>query len=618
MNCRIAGTVGVALAGLLPVLAPAWAPASSPASSLIQAQNAPVGDTLVLELPSNQWFEGPLESVTVSPNGGWALIHRRGAPGHASVQLYSLKTGQEEAATLLADMTRVDNAEFFGTSAIARLGERGSESGWFLPTADSEQLSSLPADGVAVFTGDSSELAYYRSGAPSQVIFVKAQNQVRDYEISGRVTSMTFSHDRDYFYDLLFQPSGESSLVRISVNSGATKAIASHLDASPAQSRMALSADGRKLYLALATDAPPNNEARHQPEADRWLKIYELDLATGARRPIVDSPGQDNSSPAIVKGDLYWTRTVFNDSVDLIPAGGGEAKEIVAGGEVPMWSPDSHRIGYTFGGSRLADWGLDLDDAVVSIDDQGNRATPPAVIVSGYHEDFAPAWSPDGKWIAFHSHRSPKPVPVFDDPSSSDDIYLRRADDVHAPEIRLTEFGWETGPAYWSPDGEKLLFTSWDRNGVAGVDKLFVLTMSMEVGRALRAEMLPLPAEIRSVSWAAWSPDGEKIAIEDNRGGDARTLWTVHADGSHAEKVLDYKGTTYGGVDWAADGKTIVYSALDGERLQLFAVTLDGGATHQLTHDSGNLMHPRISPDGKWIACTRIVQSKQIWRRPLS
>jgi Tol biopolymer transport system component len=614
MNCRIAGTIVVGLAGLLPGLAPTFAPASS----RVMAQNAPAKDTLVLDLPSNQWFEGPLESVTVSPNGNWALVHRRGTPSHATVQLYSLKTGLEDPATLIADLTRVDNAEFFGASGIARLGERGTETGWFLPAGDSEQLSSLPADAVAIFTADSRELAYYRSGIPSPVIFVKAQDQVRDYEISGRVTSMAFSPDRDYFYDLLFQASGESSLVRISVNTGATKVMASHLDASPMASRMALSADGRELYLALATDGAPNNEARHQPEADRWLKIYELDLATGARRAVVDSPGQDNSSPAIVKGNLYWTRTVFNDSVVVIPAAGGEAKEIVAGGQVPMWSPDSHRIGYTFGGSRLADWGLDLDDAVVSLDDQGNRASPPAVIVSGYHEDFAPAWSPDGKWIAFHSHRSPKPVSVFDDPSSSDDIYLRRADDVHAPEIRLTEFGWETGPAYWSPDGQKLLFTSWDRNGLAGVDKLFVLTMSMEVGRVLRADMLPLPPEIRSVSWAAWSPDGEKIAIEDNRGGDARTLWTVHADGSHAEKLLDYKGATYDGIDWSPDGKTIVFSALAGDRLQLFAIPSTGGIVHQLTQGSGNLMHPRISPDGKWIACTWIVQSKQIWRRPLS
>ena len=55
---------------------------------------------------------------------------------------------------------------------------------------------------------------------------------------------------------------------------------------------------------------------------------------------------------------------------------------------------------------------------------------------------------------------------------------------------------------------------------------------------------------------------------------------------------------------------------LDGHA-QIFAIPYFGGATRQLTQDSANLFHPQISPDGKWIACTRVVESKQIWRRPL-
>ena len=130
--------------------------------------------------------------------------------------------------------------------------------------------------------------------------------------------------------------------------------------------------------------------------------------------------------------------------------------------------------------------------------------------------------------------------------------------------------------------------------------------------------MLPLTAEIRSASWSAWSPDGKEIAIEDNRGGGMRSLLVVRSDGSNAMKLLDYQGTTYGGLDWTADGKAIVFSGLAGEGLQLFSISREGGTPRQLTHDSGNLLHPRVSPDGRWIACTRIVQSRQIWRRPLS
>ncbi len=283
-----------------------------------------------------------------------------------------------------------------------------------------------------------------------------------------------------------------------------------------------------------------------------------------------------------------------------------------------MWSPDGKKISFTYGGWRLADWALDLDAGYVLVDADANRTSARLPIVTGYHEDFPAAWSPDGKWIAFHSHRSKVPVPDYESPESTDDIYLRLADDMHAPELRLTDFGWETGPAFWSPDGRKLLFSSWVRGGTAGIDKLWVLGIQPVTGQVLDTTQLSLPAEIHSASWSAWSPDGKEIAIEDKRERGNRALWIVHADGTHGEKLLDYHGTTYDGLDWTPDGKNIIYSGLAGDKLQLFSIPRAGGAPTQLTHDAGNLMHPRVSPDGKWIACTRIVQSKQIWRRPLS
>ena len=608
------------------VLLPSAFAQSQAQPTAARAQNAPQplanADRLVLDLPSNQWFEGPLALVTISPDGNWAVVKH--LDPQTSLHLYSLKTGQEDSFSLIADLNRIDNAVFcgpwdsLGPGGLARLGERTVEDGWFLPTDDGEKLSGLPSDAVLVCARNANELAYYRRGAPDQAVFIDVRGRVRDYGISGRITAMAFSPDGNYFYGLLFLPSGESSLIRIDANTGQSRVVASHLDASPQPEHISISRDGKKLYLALASGSAPNNLARQNPEADRWLKIYSLDLATGARQQIVSTPGEDDDAPSLAGNNLYWVRTVYRASIALLPSSGGEAKQIVPEGELPMWSPDSRRIGYFYGGERLADFALDLDDAVISIDAQGNRASDPAVIVSGYGEDFSPAWSPDGKWIAFHSHRSPLPTPVYGDSHSTDDIYLRRDDDVHAPEIRLTDFGWETGPAYWSPDGKKLLFSSWDRNGQPGIDTLWVLTLDPDTGRLLDTSKFPLPAAIRSAQRAAWSPDGAQIAVEDNRGGQDRSLWAMNADGSQAQKILDYKGTTYDGLDWMPDGASIVYSALKDGRMQLFAVPKIGGVSRQLTQDAGNLLHPKVSPDGKWIACTRIVQSKQILRRQLN
>jgi Tol biopolymer transport system component len=589
------------------------APVATPAS---QPKTVTSTDSLILELPNDQWWEGPLEYVRISPDGNWALVNRAGS--ESGVQLYSLKTGQEDHFTLMADLNRVDNAAFCGPHGIARVGERTVEDGWFLPHGDGVKLSFLPADAFPVCGKDETEIGYFRFGAADQKVFVDLDGNVRDYGVTGRVIGMKFSPDGEYFYVVLFEPSGQSSLVRINVNTGTAKVIVNHLDANPEGGSLAMSPDGRKMYLSLASEGAANNEARQQPDADRWLKIYELDLATGARRRIVDTPAEDNNAPVLVGKNLYWTRTVYHASIVLLPATGGDAKEIVTGGQLPMWSPDSKRISYFFGGMRLADWALNWDDAVVGIDEQGNIASPPTVIVSGYGEDFPPAWSPDGKWIAFHSHRSPSPIPEYGASGSTDDVYLRRADDVHAPELRITDFGWETGPAYWSPDGRKLIFRSWDRNGQRGIGKLWILTIQPDTGRVVKTEKLPLPSEIRSAVWPAWSPDGQEIAIEDDRGGEDRSLWTMHADGSQAKKLLDYRGTAHDGLDWMPDGKSIIYSALADGRLQIFGVSYIGGAPQLLSRDSGNLLHPKISSDGKWIACTRLVQSKQIWRRPLN
>jgi Tol biopolymer transport system component len=70
-------------------------------------------------------------------------------------------------------------------------------------------------------------------------------------------------------------------------------------------------------------------------------------------------------------------------------------------------------------------------------------------------------------------------------------------------------------------------------------------------------------------------------------------------------------------VTWTPDARTLIYSALVDGRMQLTSIPSAGGTARVLTHDMANLLHPRVSPDGRWIGATRLSVSKEIWRQRL-
>ena len=105
---------------------------------------------------------------------------------------------------------------------------------------------------------------------------------------------------------------------------------------------------------------------------------------------------------------------------------------------------------------------------------------------------------------------------------SADDVFLRSASVAPAEEIRLTSFGWEAGPADWSPDGRRLVFCSWEKGGPAGISYPWIVTIDPQSGKPLRTERLALPPPLKTADEAVWSPDGADLAIEENTGQTAR------------------------------------------------------------------------------------------------
>ncbi len=562
------------------------------AAALPGCQRAPAA-IVAVSVPT--WYEDGATAYAVSPDGAWALLAGRSGAALANLATRRIDTVTHGPASLAALRTRLGAAE----------------AGW---TAVEPPPPAVPAAATWERAPNGRRLAFFVPGHDTVFVGTTADT-LQPYALDGGVTGMGWVPHGDLLYVLVLHPEGSSSLDRINVETGAVQPIRQQLDAPPRGGGVAVSPDARTLYLALASDTVAAPAARHRPDADRDTDIYALDLKSGRLSRVAATPG-DDIFPVARDRVLYWTENDYADQVAIVPAAGGPARAVVEGGMLPYWSADGTQLAYTNAGYRLADWGLDLDAFVVSVNDSGRPTAAPKPIVAGYHEDFTPTWSPDGAWIAYHSHRPPTPVPLYDSPGHTDDIYLRRPGAPTSREIRLTDWGWETGVADWAPDGRHLVFDTWDRGGPPGIAHPWIVTIDTASGRLLARRRLPLPPGVAGTRFASWSPRGDAIAFIAQEQPGRQALWVASLDGRRFRKLATFANWTYGGLDWTPDGASIIYGALapGGERIALFRIPAAGGTPAQLTHDSASVLQPQVAPDGRWIAATRLLHRKVLWR----
>jgi len=133
-------------------------------------------------------------------------------------------------------------------------------------------------------------------------------------------------------------------------------------------------------------------------------------------------------------------------------------------------------------------------------------------------KDFMPAWSPDGKTIAFVSDRGGLQY-----------IYLMDADGGNPRRLTTNEFP-ELAPA-WSPDGSQIAFYS----GNNDVTNIYV------VGADGSGTVNLTNQESGYNEDPTWSPDGTMIAFWSSRSGD-NEIYAMRADGSGVVNVSNSPG----------------------------------------------------------------------------
>jgi tricorn protease len=100
----------------------------------------------------------------------------------------------------------------------------------------------------------------------------------------------------------------------------------------------------------------------------------------------------------------------------------------------------------------------------------------------------------------------------------------------------------------------------------------------------------------------AWSLDGKWIAFVSDKSG-REEVWMAHEDGTGLKKLSDGDGEK-SAIQWAPDSKSLIYSGSDHK---LYRYDLDSGkATVIAGGEAGNIQGARFSPDGKWVAYSKL------------
>jgi dipeptidyl aminopeptidase/acylaminoacyl peptidase len=549
------------------------------------------------------WYEETGSCFQPSPDGRRAIY----GTGPRS-RVYALPEGKQDSSAWHDSMEQVRTGVFAPNGSMIRQGVAGGEAGWYAKADGKLARLPVPPRAVPRWSPNGMSLAYFVPGESTVAVGSEAPMTI---QLDGAVNGLSWTPSGDALYAIVLHDSGLSSLEKISVDGNVTT-VRSDLDASPFFNSLAFSNDGVTVYLALASDKVPDVAVRHDPEAPhRDLDIYALDLRRNQLRALMHAPG-DDFCPSVAGDNLYWTHNDPAAEVVVFPLAGGEKHVVADHGFLPRWSPDGHQIAFTRGYHRLSDYGLDMDGWIVGIDQIGGIAAPAKAWITGFGEDMGPVWSPDGKWVAYHSHRSDAAVPLYESPGRTDDEWLKRVDG--GTEIRLTDFGFEVGPPDWAPDGRHLIFDSWEKSGVPRFARPWIITIDPSTGQPLGSARMPLPPGVAGITGESWSPRGDEIAFVERIDDLKRALWISHTDGTAARRLGEFQSYTIGGLGWTPDGNELLYGALADDRMQVFAVARNGGPPRQLTHDNANVMHPSVSPDGRFVAASRIPWHKELRR----
>jgi Tol biopolymer transport system component len=117
---------------------------------------------------------------------------------------------------------------------------------------------------------------------------------------------------------------------------------------------------------------------------------------------------------------------------------------------------------------------------------------------------------------------------------------------------------------------------------------------------------------------ATFHPDGKRIFYTSFMDRDSAKkitnseIFVTDTLGSYYTRITNRIGND-GALDISPDGKTIACHYFINGKADIYTMNIDGSNITQLTSDTLDNRWPRWTPDGKYIAYTRVAANSDIW-----